>query len=128
MYFLLTFVVVALCFARCILHLSHFREPEPGVGVLNVVCYMWWDIFPLVGQPEDSTRREIDEACLSVMETTLELPSIACQESALHGLGHWGLSYPGRCQGIISTFIQRHTNVRGDLLRYAERAKEGNIV
>jgi hypothetical protein len=117
------------CFVpRCTAHLSHFCEPEPGTGAINSVCYMWWDIFPLVGKPENSARREIDEACLSVMETTLQLPSIACQESALHGLGHWGSSYPDRCHGIISNFIQRHGILRRELLEYAKRAKERNIL
>jgi hypothetical protein len=117
------------CFVpRCTSHLSHLHEPEAGTGALNSVCYMWWDIFPLAGEPENTLRREIDEACLSLMETTLQHSSIACQESALHGLGHWKLSYPDRCQGIISTFIQRHPNLRRELLEYAERAKEGNIL
>jgi hypothetical protein len=111
------------CFlVRCTPHLSHLDDP--GAGALNPVCYMWWDIFPLSGQPEDATRREIDEACLSVMESTLRLPSVACQESALHGLGHWGLSYKSQCQSIISTFMQRHRDLRPELQNYAARAKE----
>ena len=68
------------CFAkRCTPHLSHLDEP--GAGALNPVCYMWWDVFPLYGQPENLSRHEIDARCLSVMETVLQLPSIACQES-----------------------------------------------
>ncbi len=115
------------CFVpRCTPHLSHCDEPLPGP--LNGVCYMWWDIFPLTGQPEDATRREIDAACLAVMESTLELPSVACQESALHGLGHWGLSYEERCQSIVSDFIQRHLDLRPELLAYAGRAKEARVL
>lgn len=115
------------CFVpRCTAHLSHLNEP--GAGALNSVCYMWWDIFPLCGQPEDTARREINEACLSVMESTLQLPSIACQESALHGLGHWGLSYRGRCRSIISTFMKRHGNLRPELREYAARAKESRVL
>jgi hypothetical protein len=111
------------CFlVRCTPHLSHLDEP--GAGALNPVCYMWWDIFPLSGQPEDATRREIDEACLSVMKSTLQLPSIACQESALHGLGHWGLSYKNQCQSFISTFVQLHRDLRTELQNYAARAKD----
>src|ERR1043166_939630 len=115
------------CFvSRCTAHLSHLDEP--GVGALNSVCYMWWDIFPLCGEPKDTVRREIDEACLSVMETTLQLPSIACQESALHGLAHWGLSYEDRCQSIIAAFMQRHEDLRRELREYATRAKETNVL
>jgi hypothetical protein len=111
---------------RCTPHLSHVDEP--GASPLNLVCYMWWDIFPLRGQPKDASRQEIDAACLSVMETTLQLPSIACQESALHGLGHWGRYYEGRCQSIISTFMQRHRDLRPQLRTYAESAQKGCVL
>jgi hypothetical protein len=115
------------CFApRCSPHLSHLDEP--GTGALNLVCYMWWDLFPLHGQPEDGARREIDAACLSVMEATLQLPSVACQESALHGLGHWGRAYEGRCQSIISDFLQRRADLRRELREYAERARQTNVL
>ncbi len=107
---------------RCTPHLSHLDEA--GAGALNPVCYMWWDILPLVGQPEDTARREIDEACLSVMETTLQLPSVACQESALHGLGHWGHSYQHQCQSIITAFVDHHRNLRPELKRYASFAMQ----
>ena len=111
---------------RCTPHLSHLDEP--GAGALNSVCYMWWDIFPLYGQPEDVARREIDAACLSVMEATLELPSVACQENALHGLGHWGLSYESRCQSIVSAFLRREQSLRPELRTYAERARRTDVL
>ncbi len=113
---------------RCTQHLSHLNETEPGTGALNMVCYMWWDIFPLCGQPEDAARREIDEACLSVMKTTLQLPSLACQESALHGLGHWGLHYQEHCQSIISAFTQRHQDLCPRLAKYAALAKDRHVL
>ncbi len=34
---------------RCTPHLSHLDEP--GAGPLNVVCYMWWDVYPLDRSP-----------------------------------------------------------------------------
>jgi hypothetical protein len=115
-------------FPRCTPHLSHFREAEAGVGELNSVCYMWWDIFPFWGQPEDPAREDIDATCLSVMETTLRLPSIACQQSALHGLGHWGLAYKDRCESIISAFLQNHRDLRSELRKYAELAKQCRVL
>src|SRR5215216_5626518 len=61
----------AQCFARrCIPHLSHLDEP--GANPLNMVCYMWWDIIPLSGHPEDPRRKELDQDILRVMESTLE--------------------------------------------------------
>jgi hypothetical protein len=115
------------CFApRCTAHLSHLDEP--GAGPLNPVCYMWWDIFPLYGQPGDPARGEIDSACLSVMETTLRLPSLACQESALHGLGHWGHYYKSRCVSIISAYLERNANLPPALRVYAERARRQDVL
>ena len=115
------------CFVpRCSPHLSHLDEP--GASALNLVCYMWWDLFVLCGQPKDAARQEVDDACLSVMEATLELPSVACQESALHGLGHWGLSYKSRCQGIVTVFLHRKRDLRPQLREYAEHAKEAYLL
>jgi hypothetical protein len=76
------------CFAqRCTPHLSHLGEP--GASPLNLVCYMWWDIIPIHGKPDVPERSELDREILGVLESTLQLDSIACRESALHGLGHW---------------------------------------
>jgi len=97
-------------------------------GALNPVCYMWWDVFPLYGQPENPLRREIDNACLWVMETTLSLPSLACQQSALHGLGHWRWYYPDRCQTLISEFLAGQVRLHPELREYALCALEGRVL
>ncbi|MBI3868257.1 MAG: hypothetical protein HY299_06960 [Verrucomicrobia bacterium] len=110
---------------RCTPHLSHLDEP--GSGPLNPVCYMWWDIFPLCGEDHDPARREIDAACMSVMEATLELSSVACQESALHGLGHWGFSHEERCRSAIERFLGRDSNIRHELRAYALRARDRDV-
>lgn len=111
------------CFVpRCAPHLGG------SGGDLNPVCYMWWDIFPLYGQPENPARREIDSACLWVLETTLALPSIACQESALHGLGHWRTYYPDRCHSIISEFLAGQLRLLPELREYALSALEGRVL
>ena len=86
---------------------------------------MWWDTSPLIGSDED----EIIEACLSVMEFCLYLPNIACQESALHGLGHleyedkWG----DRCRKIIDTFLGSKAKNLDELEAYARAAYHGQI-
>lgn len=60
------------CFAkRCSPHLSHLNEP--GANPLNLVCYMWWDIMPIYGHPDDPIWKEVDEDILRVMESTLQL-------------------------------------------------------
>jgi len=114
-------------FARCF---APRCAPQLGGtgGDLNPVCYMWWDVFPLYGQPENPLRREIDNACLWVMETTLGLPSLPCQESALHGLGHWRTYYPDRCQTVISEYLAGQLRLDPRLREYALCALEGRVL
>jgi hypothetical protein len=115
------------CFAkRCTPHLSHLDEP--GASPLNLVCYMWWDIVPLMGHAEDSTGAEFDRSILHVMESTLELDSIACQESALHGLGHWQHQYPEHVGEIINKFSMSHPNLRKELETYMRNAFTGHVL
>jgi hypothetical protein len=45
------------------------------------------------------------------MEHTLWLNSLACQESALHGLGHWQALYPEQVAGIVDHFCAAHTEI-----------------
>ena len=110
---------------RCSPHLSHLDEA--GASALNVSCYMWWDLIPFLGRPDDPARREIDDACLGVMERTLDLDSIACRESALHGLGHWHGGYPRRVESAIDAFLGAHPDLRPELVRYARSARSGCV-
>lgn len=115
------------CFARrCTPHLSHLDEP--GAGPLNAVCYMWWDIIPIFGRPTDPTRAEMDREILHVLESALSLDSVACQESALHGLGHWQIYYPQPVKEIIRNFLQRKNTAREDLRMYAMSASSGHVL
>jgi hypothetical protein len=115
------------CFARrCSPHLSHVEEP--GANPLNLVCYMWWDIIPLYGKPEDPMHRELDEAILQVMESTLRLDSIPCRESALHGLGHWQPVYPGRVGEIIDNFSMTRPELPEKLHSYMLAAYTGSVL
>jgi hypothetical protein len=111
---------------RCSPHLSHLDEP--GANPLNAVCYMWWDLLPVAGKPVDPTRKEIDEAFLDVMRRSLELACDACQESALHGLGHWHQEYPTYVEAIIARFLERHPALRSELKAYALAAQKGLVL
>lgn len=136
------FTLFEQCFApRCTPYLSHIDEQ--GVGPVNSICYMWWDLLwhlitrwrdpglssqiSVEYRLQDSNRDEVDEACISVMELTLELPSVACQESVLHGLGHWGKFRQERCRRVIASFLQRHQDVRPELRKYALQAQEAKV-
>lgn len=108
--------------ARCSAHLSHLDEH--GANALNSACYMWWDILPIHGRPEEPTRAEFDFEVLVVLNRLLGIPQDACRESALHGLGHWSIYYPS-VTNIIDEFLSRTPNLRPELIAYAKSAKTG---
>jgi hypothetical protein len=69
---------------RCTPHLSHLSETEARSQ--NGV---WWDEFPCLALAGDPNLPTMQETALRTMARILGFSSIACQESALHGLGHW---------------------------------------
>ena len=110
---------------RCTPHLGHLSEPESSP--LNTTCYMWWDLMPLVPSPDSYRLRNFDAAILEVMAGALDLPSIACQESALHGLGHWAYGYPEQVGAIIDRYLEQ-PDINGHLGDYAQRARFGRVL
>ena len=117
----------AQCFAaRCLPALGHLDE-QP-TNPLNAVCYMWWDILPIAGQQGDPARQAFDEECLQVMTNALALPSEACQESALHGLGHWAIYYPEPAAAIVDDYLARSPALREPLRQYARMARRGRVL
>jgi hypothetical protein len=110
---------------RCTPDLGHRSE---GDNPLNLACYMWWDLLPLTAAPHDGQRGAFDKAVLEVMRQILELDSPACQEGALHGLGHWARDYPGQVKTIIENYLQRSHNLRPELVDYARSAQAGCVL
>ena len=70
----------------------------------------------------------MDAELLGVMKQVLALDSVACQESALHGLGHWQMDYPECVRNAIDEFLARSKDARSELLAYAERVRTGYIL
>ncbi|WP_309709025.1 hypothetical protein, partial [Armatimonas sp.] len=93
-------------------------------GELGHICFMWWDIFPLY----DTVRPELNETVLTTLERTLALPHLACQEAALHGLGHWQSANSERVHGIIDTFLASQKRHRPELVSYAQTARRGMVL
>jgi hypothetical protein len=110
---------------RCAPVLSH--QDEPGGNPLNRICYMWWDIAPLGATSKPRQSDPIHDACLGIMRDTLRLPNPACQESALHGLGHWARAYPEFTAATINDYVAANPNLRPELVRYAQAARTGCI-
>ncbi len=109
---------------HCTEHLSHLDEE--GRSEVNRVCYMWWDIVPLYGHPEEAKKRVLDAPILEIMKKTLSLDSLACQESALHGLGHWQMYYPKEVEEIIDSYLQTPPR-NANLQTYAQSARKGCV-
>jgi hypothetical protein len=110
---------------RCAPILSHLDES--GGNELSYICYMWWDIMPVEATSKPSLPDPIHEACLAVMRDTLKLASPACQESALHGLGHWARAYPEFTAATIDAYLAANPQLRPELSRYAQAARFGCI-
>lgn len=92
---------------------------------INGVCYMWWDNFPVYGEGLTTAERD---TTLGVMEHALQLPHAACQESALHGLGHWHLYHPQLIERMVDTFLTSNDARRPELLPYAKAARQGMVL
>lgn len=101
----------------------------------GLVCNMWWDLMP-VALRFGCERGEGDQLFLDVMKRILQLKSIDCQESALHGLGHWHKAYPKIVEDIIDEYIKKIQNefkkdknfAINEILQYALQAREGKVM
>jgi hypothetical protein len=80
-----------------------------------------------MGEPHN---QQLEQATLDIMRRILDLESIPCQESALHGLNHWQSGYPDDAMEsnpaveIIDSFLKRHPDLRPELRAYALIARE----
>ena len=109
---------------RCSPALGHLSEEGRP---LNGLTYMWWDGFPGFTNPDDADRELVDLAELACLASTLKLDSAACQEAALHGLGHW-VCRESRCEAIIDDYLQCGSAARPELTAYARAARTGCIL
>jgi len=109
---------------RCQERLGHRGEQE---GWLEMACYMLWDLAAFAGEPGSREGNLLEDAILDVLERALRLPHVACQESALHGLGHRVARHPDRVPMIIDRWL-RAGGARNDQLReYARAARSGCV-
>ncbi|MEJ2149041.1 MAG: hypothetical protein P8Z40_06135 [Chloroflexota bacterium] len=107
---------------RCGTRLGHKEPPGTHPPELNTVCYMWWDTMPVQVRSDNPER--FHDLLVSVMAGMLAIDSIPCQESALHGLGHWHMYAPRQVEAAIDRFETDHTALR----EYASRAREGRVL
>jgi hypothetical protein len=117
---------------RCSKTLGHLQTTAlpltPDQNPLDSVCYMWWDLLPIGGPPNEPEFRALNETILDVMEKTLLLSCDLCREGALHGLGHWARYYTDRVQTIIDDFLAREPGLPAELKAYARAARGGCVL
>ncbi|HUN80640.1 MAG TPA: hypothetical protein VMV81_03940 [Phycisphaerae bacterium] len=94
----------------------------------DYVCFMMWDAGTLQIYPERPEQREVDRAFLSVLGRILDLPSIPCQKSALHGLNHAYDDYPDEVSTAIDEYLKSGHCLSDDLQDYALRARIGGVL
>jgi hypothetical protein len=110
---------------RCTQVLGHCNQS--GSSPLNSICYMFWDICPLICLEEAAERSELADAVFRALEKTLEIEHRACREGALHGLGHFALYYPERAKQAIDRFMQAN-QIDPILMNYAESAARAGVL
>jgi len=98
------------------------------VDDLESICFMWWDLWPEQGPHESSRDSDaVDSAVLDALTAIASLPSVACIESALHGLGHRHARQAQRTEEIISSMLRQSSGWPPELVRYAEAALRGAV-
>lgn len=109
---------------RCAERLGHLSEEA---GRLEMTCYMFWDIAAIGGPAGEREGNLIEDAVLDVLEGALRLEHAACQESAIHGLGHRVTRHPERAPALLDRWL-RTGPIRDERLRaYAESARSGCV-
>ncbi len=109
---------------RCSPALGHLSEG----GSLNTTCYMWWDLGCWHSTPGPLAEDPLDSAYLGSMKSILSIDHAACQESALHGLGHWHREHSADVERIIDEFLAREPELRAELREYAHAARAGMVL
>jgi len=88
---------------------------------------MWWDFNCWSPDPDPLTRNPNDSAFLESMRSILTIDHVACQESALHGLGHWRHAHNATVESIIDEFLKKERNLSEPLRKYAGDARRGCV-
>lgn len=90
---------------------------------LNWSCHMWWDLLRdeniLLGEMGED--KDIGYVCIDVIDKILEIEHVACQASAIHGLGHFMEFYPDKVKPILDDYLSKPIS-QDDLRIYAEAA------
>lgn len=110
----------------CSQHYGHLDIGPQNARPMNSACYMLWDMdgleCPAINGDTDLLTLSID-----VLSNALRIDNIACNESALHGLGHLAMSHRALTSPPINEFLRRK-NLPPEIREYATTAKAGCVL
>lgn len=90
---------------------------------------MLWDMSPLSYWPPSPQADQCRHAFVGMLARVLnDVPSLACKESALHGLGHFGPAPRDEAEATIQQWLARRPMVPEALIDYARQAATGAIM
>jgi len=89
---------------------------------LGETYFMWWDLFRTF---EENPDEKVNDAKFESLSQILNLNSIHCQKSALHGLGH--STHPQKAE-IIRRFLEEHPDIDDEMKSYALAAINGTVL
>lgn len=98
---------------------------EEGSGL--TACYMWFDFNCWLPMRDPMVSKPFDAAFLASMQAVLAIDHVACQESALHGLGHWHHKQSAAVETIIDEFVKNQRHLPERLTEYASAARRGSV-
>lgn len=110
---------------RCAPVLNHLGEEG---GPLNVSRYMWFDPNCWLFLRHAKTPNPCDAAMLASIRSILAIDHTACQEAALHGLGHRPSYQRAGVQEIIDRFLTANPGLTESLRSYALACRSGQVL
>jgi len=115
---------------RCGPHFQHLmRKGDPDQGTaLDTICYMLFDLSQIEGATTTIGEEHLVDPIFDVLEYALGLDSVACQESALHVLGHLWLFHSERVPAIVDRYLAAHPDLDERLRSYAGAARVGVVL
>lgn len=96
----------------------------------ETAVYMMWDMDCLEGAamfPESNSSEHLVDPIFEVLRAALRCKAHACQQSALHGLGHLAHYHPERVHAEIDWALAEKGRLHANLLSYAHDARKGMI-
>ncbi len=109
----------------CAQHFGHLDCGPEVARPMNSACYMLWDMDGI--DWAINADAQMLEASLDVLTFALELDNWACNESALHGLGHLATDFRAQSSPPITAFLRRK-DIPPELREYAKAAKAGSVL